>query len=186
MPRNPASPALRNTSRSTMPARSHSSTWGTSSLSTNCRKLARNSSCSSSKIVRRTRRAYVGEVRIGVVSDVHGNVPALRAALDAFTGRIDELWCAGDIVHEYRFSTETVELLRDSGAVAIQGNHDMVLLSPAGAGARERPGVSAGAVEWLASLPYEHEVVLGGTRVRMVHGSPWEPFGDYLRAHNPK
>jgi putative phosphoesterase len=125
-------------------------------------------------------------VRIGAVSDVHGNVPALRAALDALDGQIDELWCAGDIVHEYRFCTETVELLRDAGAVAIQGNHDMVLLSPAGAGARERPGVEAAALEWLGSLPYQHDVDLAGVRVRMVHGSPWEPYGDYLRAHNPK
>ena len=125
-------------------------------------------------------------MRIGVFSDVHGNVPALRAALDVLTGSVDELWCAGDIVHEYRFCTETVEVLRGAGAVAIQGNHDMVLLSPAGVGARDRPGVAASALEWLASLPYQHEVVVEGVRVRMVHGSPWEPYGDYLRPHNPK
>lgn len=124
-------------------------------------------------------------MRIGVVSDVHGNVPALRAALAALID-VDELWCAGDIVHEYRFCTETVELLRDRGAVAIQGNHDIVLLSPAGSGARARPGVGAAALDWLASLPYQHEVVVDGVRVRMVHGSPWEPYGDYLRPHNPR
>ena len=124
-------------------------------------------------------------MRIGVVSDVHGNVPALQAALAALT-EVDELWCAGDIVHEYRFCTETVELLRDNGVVAIQGNHDMVLLSPAGVGARERPGVDAAALEWLGALPYQHEVVVDGARVRMVHGSPWQPYGDYLRPHNPK
>jgi putative phosphoesterase len=125
-------------------------------------------------------------VLIGVVSDVHGNVPALEAALRALSGQVDELWCAGDIVHEYRFSTAAVELLRDAGTVAVQGNHDMVLLSPAGAGARRRPGVGAAEIEWLASLPYEHEVDVDGVRVRMVHGSPWEPYGDYLRAHNPQ
>lgn len=123
---------------------------------------------------------------IGVVSDVHGNVPALQAALGVLAGQVDELWCAGDIVHEYRFSTEAVALLRDAGTVAIQGNHDMVLLSPAGSGARRRPGVGTAEVEWLASLPYEHDVVVDGVRVRMVHGSPWEPYGDYLRAHNPQ
>lgn len=123
-------------------------------------------------------------MRIGVVSDVHGNVPALTAALAALDGRVDELWCAGDIVHEYRFHAEAVAMLRDAGFVAIQGNHDMVLLSDAGAAARG--GAPEPELAWLAGLPLRHELEADGRRVLMVHGSPWEPHGDYLRAHNEK
>jgi putative phosphoesterase len=66
------------------------------------------------------------------------------------------------------------------------GNHDMVLLSPAGVTARTAPHVEAEELAWLGRLGFTHETVIDGRRIRMVHGSPWEPHGDYLRAHNPK
>ena len=125
-------------------------------------------------------------MRIGVVSDVHGNVGAFNLALAAMDGLIDELWCAGDTVHEYRFSNEAVAMIRTHASAAILGNHDMVLLSDAGAGARQRPGVDPDEVAWLSTLPLRHEVTVAGRRVLMVHGSPWEPFGDYLRPGNPR
>lgn len=125
-------------------------------------------------------------MKIGVVSDVHGNVPALEAALARFEAEADAVWCAGDIVHEYRFSSEAVRLLRKAGATAVLGNHDMVLLSPAGVNAREADHVEPEELAWLGNLGFRHETFVDGRRIRMVHGSPWEPYGDYLRAHNPK
>jgi putative phosphoesterase len=125
-------------------------------------------------------------VRIGVVSDVHGNVAALEEVLQRFEDEVDDVWCAGDIVHEYRFSSGAVRLLREAGATAILGNHDMVLLSPAGVAARQADHVDGEELAWLGGLGLSHEVVLDGRRIRMVHGSPWEPYGDYLRAHNPR
>jgi putative phosphoesterase len=125
-------------------------------------------------------------MRIGVVSDVHGNVPALEQVLARFEDVADVVWCAGDIVHEYRFSSDAVRLLRKAGATAVLGNHDMVLLSPAGVNARTADHVEADELAWLAGLGVRHETVVDGRRIQMVHGSPWEPYGDYLRAHNPK
>jgi putative phosphoesterase len=123
-------------------------------------------------------------MRIGVFSDVHCHLDAVDAALAELDGEVDEVWCAGDIVFEYRFSTEIVRRLRDAGVTAIRGNHDHVLLGPHGAAARQRPGVEADALAWLEALPHRHEVEVDGTRVLMVHGSPWEPFGDYLGPGN--
>jgi putative phosphoesterase len=124
-------------------------------------------------------------MRIGVFSDVHCHLDELDAALAEMEGDVDEIWCAGDIVLEYRFSTETVRRLRDEGVTAIRGNHDEVLLSPAGEGARRRPGVEADALSWLEGLPSRHEAVVDGARVLMLHGSPWEPHGSYLGPGNP-
>jgi putative phosphoesterase len=125
-------------------------------------------------------------VLIGAISDVHSNVDALQEALAALDGKVDEIWCAGDIVLQYRFSNEAVAALRAVGAIAVQGNHDMVLVSDAGAGARARPGIEAGAVDWLGSLPVSHSVNIDGCRVLMTHGSPWAPHGDYVRAHDDR
>ncbi|MBM3347922.1 MAG: metallophosphoesterase family protein, partial [Betaproteobacteria bacterium] len=76
-------------------------------------------------------------MRIGIVSDIHCNAKGLRAALAAM-GTVDELICAGDSIHEYRFSNEVVALLRERGAHVILGNHDEGFLGPHGERARSR------------------------------------------------
>ncbi len=124
-------------------------------------------------------------MRIGVVSDIHSNVAALDAALGALAG-VDAIWCAGDIVLQYRFSNDAIAKLRAANAVAVQGNHDMVLVSDAGVGARSGADVDPANVAWLAGLPLRHEQTVDDCRLLMVHGSPWEPHGDYVRAHNEK
>ena len=53
-PSSPSSPALRQASRLTTPASSHSAVCGTHSFSRNARTICRNCSCSSVKMVRRT------------------------------------------------------------------------------------------------------------------------------------
>jgi putative phosphoesterase len=124
--------------------------------------------------------------RVGIVSDIHCDHVALAAVLETLADEVDEIWCAGDIVLQYRFCNDTTRLLRDANAVAIQGNHDMVLLSDDGRRAREAVGVDAAEVEWLAGLPYEHRARFEDVTVLMTHGSPWAPHGDYLSARNPQ
>jgi putative phosphoesterase len=125
-------------------------------------------------------------MRLGVISDIHSNVDALDAVLAALEGEVDQIWCAGDIVVQYRFSNAAVARLRSVCTAAVQGNHDMVFVSAAGVDARSRPDVDADAVGWLAALPLRHEATIDGCRLLMVHGSPWAPHGDYLRAHNDR
>ena len=122
-------------------------------------------------------------MRIGVVSDIHCNVEALDAALAAMAGRIDALWCPGDVVVQSRFCARTTRTLREAGAILVQGNHDELLLGTAGERARARVADEEGVateLAWLAAQPLRREETLGGRRVLMVHGSPWEPRYDYL------
>lgn len=120
-------------------------------------------------------------MRIGIVSDIHGNVAGLAAALDRM-GDVDELLCAGDIVEEFRFSNETVALLRERGARCVLGNHDIGLLSPHGERARTAPHVDPELVAWLAGHPLSLELQLGGQRLLMTHASPCPPYTQYVMA----
>jgi len=117
---------------------------------------------------------------IGVVSDLHCGHEWLRRALSQLGERVGAVWCAGDINDEYRFCGETVRLLRDHGARAIVGNHDEVLLGPHGLRARQRVPADDDDLRWLGELPTEVDEVVAGRRVRMIHGSPWEPHGAYV------
>jgi putative phosphoesterase len=130
---------------------------------------------------------------IGVVSDVHCGHAWLSRALAQFGERVAAVWCAGDINLESRFSGPTIHLLRERQAQAIIGNHDAVLLGPHGVRAREQVPADDADLRWLGELPADDRArrwlgerpteiddVVGGCRVRMIHGSPWEPHDAYV------
>jgi predicted phosphodiesterase len=63
----------------------------------------------------------------GFVADIHGNGEALGAALSALERRgVAHLFCLGDIVGFNADPDECVAMLRERGAVAIAGNHDLI------------------------------------------------------------
>ena len=117
---------------------------------------------------------------IGVVSDVHCGHVWLSRALSQLGDRVGAVWCAGDINYEYRFCKQTIRLLRERNARAIAGNHDAVLLGAHGDRARQQVPADDSDLTWLRQLPAELEEVVAGRRVRMIHGSPWEPHGSYV------
>ncbi len=62
---------------------------------------------------------------IAIISDVHGNLEALRAVL-AQVREAETVYCAGDIVGYGPNPNECCELMREYGAKCVQGNHDFV------------------------------------------------------------
>jgi putative phosphoesterase len=124
-------------------------------------------------------------MRIGIVSDLHGNLRGLDAAL-AHMGEVGEVWCAGDAFNEYRFSNEVVARLREIGARYVLGNHEEVLLGPGGVRARERADVDARLLAWVGAQPRFIEDRFGALRILMFHSTPWAPYGDYLYPHSPE
>ena len=128
-------------------------------------------------------RARGGGMRIGIVSDVHGNIAGLQAALDRMDP-IDELLCAGDSVYQYRWSNEAVALLRERGARVVLGNHDEIILGRDGERARAMEHVRGDLVEWLREQPYAVDAEVGGRRFLMAHSSPWGGW-EYHYPHDP-
>ena len=123
-------------------------------------------------------------MRLGLISDIHGNIEGLRLALDAL-GDVDELICAGDAVYQFRFSNEVIGLLRERGTRYILGNHERVLLSPWGDRVRANETVDRALVEYMASRPYRDETTVGGKKLVVVHGSPFDPYYEYLYPNSP-
>lgn len=68
-------------------------------------------------------------MRYGVISDVHANIYALRAAVDRLTAIGVDAWlCAGDIVGYGAQPNECVELLAELSASCVAGNHELMVL----------------------------------------------------------
>lgn len=123
-------------------------------------------------------------MRIGIVSDIHCNIAGLDRALAAM-GDVDELICAGDAIYQFRFSNEVVGRLRERGVHTIQGNHEETFLSRDGERARQAPWIDRDALAWLAERPLTLTLEREGTRIFVVHGSPWEPRREYLYPNSP-
>ncbi len=120
-------------------------------------------------------------VLLGAVSDVHCNAQTLGLALAELDRLgVTTVLAAGDLVFEYRFSSEVVRMVREREMPAVAGNHEVVLLGPHGVRAREAEHVDPVELAFLQGLPFVVRCELGGRRVHLTHASPWEPHFEYL------
>ena len=111
-------------------------------------------------------------MRVAVLCDVHGNLPALEAVLaDVAALEVDGIVCGGDVVSG-PFPRECLDRLLGREAVFVRGNGDR---DPTAVPAEHREAgewvagrLSPLSLEFLRDLP--HAVSLGG--VLYCHGSP--------------
>ncbi len=123
-------------------------------------------------------------MRIGIVSDIHDNIEALDQAIENM-GTLDELICAGDACYQFRFSNAVAERLRECGARYVLGNHEDILLSPAGIRAQQSPKVNQELLEWTRDHPQWLRTAVSGKRLLLFHATPWEPYKEYLYPNSP-
>lgn len=123
-------------------------------------------------------------MRALVVSDVHGNLHALEAALAAAQGHagggFDQLWNLGDMVGYGARPNEVLDLLRPLATINVRGNHDRVccgLSSSQGfnpiaaqAAAWTRLQLRPDNREWLRGVPMGP--IHASARAMCAHGSP--------------
>jgi putative phosphoesterase len=127
-------------------------------------------------------------MKIGIVSDLHGNLEALLSLPEEF----DELWVLGDLVNYGPDPAEVVEFVRAKASLAIRGNHDHAI------GFGEDPRCSARFREmaaammeytnsvlsdsdkqYLRDLPLTAEREIGWRRLKLCHAVPSEPLFTY-------
>src|SRR5947209_19765113 len=133
---------------------------------------------------------------VAVITDIHANLPALRAAL----GRIDELgidriYCGGDLVGYGPHPNEGCALIQERGIPTIYGNYDYAIardLEDCGCAYVTPHDRELGrqSVVWtlahtnehakeLMRMPFDLRFELDGRRIHLVHGSP-RKVNEYL------
>jgi predicted phosphodiesterase len=119
--------------------------------------------------------------RIALISDIHGNIPALDATLDDIARRgITRIFCLGDLVGKGPCSEAVVDICRDRCERVIRGNWDEALAgtiwenNPTAQWHQARLGPER--LTYLRELPNTIDFVLSGKRVRLVHASPTGVF----------
>jgi len=117
-------------------------------------------------------------MKYGILGDIHGNLSALRAVLEALDKeRVDRVLSVGDVVGYGGAPRECIALLREIDAVVVKGNHDAACVGEidihyfnnyARAAVRWTQTVlTESDNSWLAALPFianlEHASVAHGT-----------------------
>ena len=126
-------------------------------------------------------------MRYALLSDIHGNLEALRAVLDDATLHADAIACLGDVVGYGADPVACVELIGERATHLVAGNHehgatgllDLGWFNGYARAALEwtREQLSAPHCEYLAAQPLTAEV----HDATLVHASPARPEEwDYL------
>jgi len=143
-----------------------------------------------------------GSGRVAVITDIHANVTALRAALDAIEAiGVDALYCGGDLVGYGPHPNEVCALIEERAIPTIYGNYDHSIardLEDCGCAYVTQQDRELGqrSVDWtlahtdaaskgfMRTLPFDLRFDLGERRVRLVHGSP-RKVNEYLFEDKP-
>ena len=139
---------------------------------------------------------------VAVITDIHGNMPALQAAL----ARIDELgisrvFCGGDLVGYGPHPNEVCALIAEPEIPTIYGNYDYAIardLDDCGCAYVDQHDRELGqqsvawtlehtdqvAKDFMRELPFDLRFELGERQVHLVHGSP-RKVNEYLFEDKP-
>jgi putative phosphoesterase len=140
--------------------------------------------------------------RAAVITDIHGNVPALEAALRRIDELgVDDVYCGGDLVGYGPRPNEICRTIEGRAIPTIYGNYDYAIardLDDCGCfypTPRDRE-IGQGSVAWtlvhtderskrfMRDLPFDLRFELASRRVRLVHGSP-RKVNEYLLEDRP-
>ena len=127
-------------------------------------------------------------MRIALIADIHGNLPALEAALAEIEAeQVDQIVCLGDVVSFGPQPREVIARVRALGCPVVMGNVDADVLDPAtptdedtGDSRRfldmdlwTRDVLADEDLAYLRSFQTTVEIALGGGRTLLCyHGSP--------------
>jgi len=139
---------------------------------------------------------------LAVITDIHGNLPALEGAL----ARIEELgieriYCGGDLVGYGPHPNEVCGLIQERAIPTIYGNYDYAIgrdLDDCGCAYVDRHDRELGqrSVEWtlartspeakafMRGLSFDLRFAVGDADVHLVHGSP-RKVNEYLFEDKP-
>lgn len=142
-------------------------------------------------------------MRYAILSDIHGNLAALKSVLhDLEQHHIDAMICLGDVVGYYADSQAVIDVLRERlhdhpynhngrtehGSLWLSGNHEHGLLNKIAAASFTKVArqtleqtyreLTPDAIQLLESLPETIEIqLMPDLRATLVHATPADPVG---------
>ncbi|HEY0392749.1 MAG TPA: metallophosphoesterase family protein [Solirubrobacterales bacterium] len=126
-------------------------------------------------------------MRVAAITDIHSNLPALEAVLEAIeASEVEEIWCLGDVLGYGVEPDACADLVQERCEVCLVGNHDLAVLG--GLDISSFSEAAAVAVEWTRdnvadrTLEFLRDLAPDGERsgIGLFHASPRDPVWEYV------
>ncbi len=123
-------------------------------------------------------------MKIAIISDIHGNLEALKATLkDIEERKVEKIICLGDIIAKGVHPKECLALIRTKCEIVLQGNCDIYFstehrnIDEMDEQERKRIKWNQSLInkedrEYLLNLPFCYEFYMSGSLVRLFHATP--------------
>lgn len=129
-------------------------------------------------------------MKLGLITDIHGNISALESVLAALDhAGVDLILCAGDLVSYGGSDNEVISCIRDRTIPCVTGNYDYAVAwdqasaSPRPSSPQTEP-LKQAALDWskthcsqesrqyLQALPWRQQFVVDETSIEVIHAGP--------------
>lgn len=123
-------------------------------------------------------------MKIAIISDIHGNLEALKATLKDIEKRnVDRIICLGDTIAKGIHPKECLDLIKEKCEIVLQGNcdahfsmeHEHIDKMPEQEQKRikwNQSLINKEDREYLLKLPFCYEFYMSGSLVRLFHATP--------------
>ena len=132
-------------------------------------------------------------MKVAVISDIHGNLPALEAVMDDIKKRaIDKIICLGDLIGKGPSAEAVIDICRNECEIVIRGNWDHFTYKAYIASGQTQAdtfdertlwylnSIGSQYLEYLGSLPHSTAFYLNGKLIRLFHAHP-QNFNRYFQ-----
>lgn len=129
-------------------------------------------------------------MKLGIISDIHGNYIALEACLGALEKeRVDKIFCLGDTIGYLPLGNEVLDTITRNGILCIKGNHEAMLLGEILLEGRKDKiyGISSlqttiheSHIERIRRFPISNELCINGKKILFIHGGPNDYLMEYV------
>lgn len=123
---------------------------------------------------------------IAIISDIHGNYPALKEVLKEIDNlNCEKIICLGDIAGYYCMINECIEELKKRDVITLLGNHDQYLIQGSGCPRSHSATrclnyqlkvIKKDNLDWLK----KSQMTLSMGNIKFVHGGLKDPIDEYL------
>ncbi len=113
--------------------------------------------------------------QIAIISDIHGNIPALESVLNDIEKRnIKQIFCLGDLVGKGPDSYKVIERIRQTCEKVLKGNWDDFITKKTEFETLKwhQKQLTAEQNIYLKSLPFSLDFYMSGKFIRLIHASP--------------
>ncbi len=122
-------------------------------------------------------------MKIAIISDIHGNLEALKSVLnDIESKNINKIYCLGDIIAKGSHPKECIDLIKEKCEVVLKGNCDEYFTSNIDLSNKttqeidrikwNKSMLDEESAKYLVNLPFCYEFYMSGRLIRLVHAHP--------------